>query len=95
MLLSSSLAKYYIVALITVTPPTMPEQGWVQMLHPFDTREACKIELNEKEYLYFANLMQTLKGVILRIEMMECMSGSNVEKLNKELGHSMSKRIGV
>ena len=95
MLLSSSLAKYYIVALITVTPPIMPEQGWIQLLHPFEDRATCKKDLEVNEYLYFVNLMQTLKNVILRVEMMDCMSGSNIEELNKELGHNMSKRLGV
>ena len=50
MLLSSSLAKYYIVALITVTPPTMPEQGWIQLLHPFEDRATCKKDLEANEY---------------------------------------------
>ena len=46
MLISSQAAPYFIAVFIAVTPGKLPEQGWVQMLRPFETREACMTEEN-------------------------------------------------
>tara|TARA_R110000796_G_scaffold71491_1_gene162342 strand:+ start:854 stop:1141 length:288 start_codon:yes stop_codon:yes gene_type:complete len=95
MLLTSGLAKYYIVALISVTDPDVPSYGWVQMLQGFDTRIECKNELAENEYMYFISIMQTLRNVIKQVEVMQCMTEENVHLLNRELGHGGPKSIGV
>ena len=87
MLISSQAAPYFIAVFIAVTPGKLPEQGWVQMLRPFETREACMIELKNNERLYFRSVVNNFTNIIRRVHAMECMTEENINAINKEFGH--------
>ena len=98
MLVSSQAAPYFIAVFIAVTPGDLPEQGWVQMLRPFETRAECLIELKSNERLYFRSVINNFKQIIRRVHAMECMTEENINEINKEFGHPQDddkKEIGV
>ena len=102
MLISSQAAPYFIAVFIAVTPGELPEQGWVQMLRPFETREECQIELKNNERLYFRSVVNNFRNIIRRVHAMECMTEENINAINKEFGHPQdddddkeSQKIGV
>jgi hypothetical protein len=87
MLISSQAVPYFIAVFIAVTPGKLPEQGWVQMLRPFETREECLIELKNNERLYFRSVVNNFRNIIRRVHAMECMTEENINAINKEFGH--------
>ncbi len=104
MLISSQAAPYFIAVFIAVTPGELPEQGWVQMLRPFETREECQIELKNNERLYFRSVVNNFRNIIRRVHAIECMTEENINAINKEFGHPQdddddddkeSQKIGV
>ena len=102
MLISSQAAPYFIAVFIAVIPGKLPEQGWVQMLRPFETRAECLIELKNNERLYFRSVVNNFKQIIRRVHAMECMTEENINAINKEFGHPQdddddkeSQKIGV
>jgi len=92
MVLTSQLAKYYIAILISVNSPNQPPQGWVQMLHPFDTRAECKAELQSNKGVYFMSIMKRHLKIINKVEMMECMTQQDIDSINDDLGHPPSRK---
>jgi len=98
MFISSQIAPYFIAVFIAVAPGELPEQGWVQMLRPFETREECLVELKTNEQLYFRSVINNFKPIIRRIHAMECMTEENINAINEEFGHPQDddkKEIGV
>tara|TARA_R110000824_G_scaffold67401_8_gene174699 strand:+ start:2033 stop:2329 length:297 start_codon:yes stop_codon:yes gene_type:complete len=91
MFIISQLPKYYIAVLMSVVPPNLPSQGWVQMLIGFETREECKEQLASDEYGYFVSIMKHYGSMVKKIEMMDCMTRENIEELNEDLGHTILK----
>ncbi len=87
MLISSQAVPYFIAVFIAVTPGELPEQGWVQMLRPFETRKECQIELKNNERLYFRSVVNNFRNIIRRVHAMECMTEENINAINKEFGH--------
>ena len=92
MVLTSQLAKYYIAVFISVNPPAMPPQGWIQMLHPFDTREQCLTEMKKNQVIYVVSVAKKFKKILKKVEMMECMTQRDIDEINDDLGHPPSRR---
>jgi len=92
--LSTIVANFYVAILISTTMPNVPPQGWVHMLNPFDTYQECKASLEADRYAYTMVTLQTFKGVIKSVDLLECLTISNVQELNEALGHP-SNGVGV
>ena len=92
MFLVSQFAKYYIAVLISVNSPNQPPQGWVQMLHSFDSKAECEAELKENEYRYFISVMKHHANIIKKVEMMQCMTQQTLDSINDDLGHPLSRK---
>ena len=90
MLIASQTVPYFIAVFIAVTPGELPEQGWVQMLRPFETRAECQIELKNNERLYFRSVVNNFRNIIKRVHAIECMTEENIDAINKEFGHPQS-----
>ena len=104
MLITSQTVPYFIAVFISVSSTELPEQGWVQMMRPFETRKECLIELKTNERMYFYSVINNLKHIIRRVHDIKCMTEENIDAINKEFGHPQddndvddkeSQKIGV
>ena len=87
MLLSTIAAKFYVAILISATMPNVPPQGWVHMLNSFDTYKECNASLEADRYEYTIVTLQTFQNIIKTVDLMVCLTISNIKELNEDLGH--------
>jgi len=90
MLITSQTVPYFIAVFISVSSTELPEQGWVQMMRPFETRKECLVELETNERMYFHSVINNLKHIIRRVHDIKCMTEENIDGINKEFGHPQS-----